>query len=165
MSVAPDTAAELVSHIFELQRALRCVTLANSKGADTGIALQGVLKFIGEGETRATHLAERLGVSAPVLSRHIAELADMGLVVRTQDPDDGRAQLLALSQRGTERLQEIIRQRAETLQGYLIDWNEDDAVATGAMLNKLTASLKKSIRARAAGTTNENNTLQESING
>jgi hypothetical protein len=48
-----------------------------------------------------------------------------------------------------------VRHRAETLQGYLADWNEDDAVATAAMLNKLTASLKNSIRARAAGTTNE----------
>jgi len=165
MSVAPATAAELVSQIFDLQRALRCVTIANSKGQDTGIALQGVLKFIGEGETRAANLAERLGVSPPVLSRHVAELAEAGLVVRTQDPDDGRAQLLALSPLGEERLAELVRHRAETLQGYLGDWNEDDAAATGAMLGKLTASLKNSLRARAAGTTNEPKTLQESING
>ena len=164
MSVAPATAADLVSHIYDLQRALRCVTMVNVKGQDTGIALQGVLRFIGEGETRAAHLAERLGVSAPVLSRHVAELADAGLVVRTPDPDDGRAQLLALSPRGKEKLAELVRHRAETLQAYLADWNEDDATATAAMLNKLTTSLKNSIRARAAGTTTEH-TTQESING
>jgi DNA-binding MarR family transcriptional regulator len=162
MSVAPATAAELVSNIFDLQRALRCVSMINVKGQSTGIALQGVLKFIGEGETRAAHLAERLGVSPPVLSRHVAELAEAGLVIRTPDPDDGRAQLLALSPLGQEQLAGLVRQRAETLQGYLADWNEDDAVATGAMLSKLTASLKNSIRARTAGPTTEHKTLQES---
>ena len=52
--------------------------------------VQGVMRFIGEGETRATHLATRLGVSAPVLSRHIADLEELGLVVRRPDPADGQ---------------------------------------------------------------------------
>ncbi|MDQ0665585.1 DNA-binding MarR family transcriptional regulator [Arthrobacter ulcerisalmonis] len=164
MSVAPATAADLVSNIYDLQRALRCVTMVNIKGQDTGIALQGVLRFIGEGETRAAHLAERLGVSPPVLSRHVAELADAGLVVRTPDPHDGRAQLLALSPRGQEKLAQVVRHRTETLQAYLADWNEDDAAATAAMLSKLTTSLKNSIRARAAGITTEHET-QEPTNG
>ncbi|MFP5311074.1 MAG: MarR family winged helix-turn-helix transcriptional regulator, partial [Actinomycetes bacterium] len=100
----------------------------------------------------------------PVLSRHVAELAEAGLVVRTPDPDDGRAQLLALSPRGKDKLAELVQHRAETLQAYLTDWNEDDAAATAAMLSKLTTSLKNSIRARAAGTIIENKP-QESING
>lgn len=78
MAVAPDTAADLVNRIFDLPRVVRCVAAASFRGQDTGVALQGVLRFVGERESRATHLAERLGVSAPVLSRHIADLRRYG---------------------------------------------------------------------------------------
>src|SRR5919112_123131 len=57
MAVAPNTAAELVRQIFDLQRAVRCVAVSNSRGLEAGIALQGVLRFVGEKESRATQLA------------------------------------------------------------------------------------------------------------
>ncbi|MGX1162248.1 MarR family transcriptional regulator [Arthrobacter sp. SLBN-100] len=165
MAVAPDTAADLVYQIFNLQRAVRCIATANVRGQETGVALQGVLRFVGEGETRATRLAERLGVSAPVLSRHIADLEEQGLVVRRQDPLDGRAQLVALTPLGVERLRNIEEQRTAVLQDYLSDWTEEDAGDTAKSLRRLTESLKKSARATAAGTTNEDKTLEESLNG
>lgn len=151
MAVAPDTAADLVYQIFDLQRAVRCIATANVRGQDTGVALQGVLRFVGEGESRATRLAERLGVSAPVLSRHIAELEEQGYVVRRQDPDDGRAQLVALTPSGIEKLRDIEEQRTAVLQDYLRDWSEEDAGNTATTLRRLTESLKNSARATAAG--------------
>ncbi|RDV11226.1 MarR family transcriptional regulator [Arthrobacter sp. RT-1] len=153
MAVAPDTAADLVYQIFDLQRAVRCIATASVRGQDTGVALQGVLRFVGEGESRATKLAERLGVSAPVLSRHIADLEEQGFVVRRQDPDDGRAQLVALTPSGAEKLRHIEEQRTAVLQDYLRDWSEEDVGATAKTLHKLTESLKTSARATAAGST------------
>jgi len=153
MAVAPDTAADLVYQIFDLQRAVRCIATASVRGQDTGVALQGVLRFVGEGESRATKLAERLGVSAPVLSRHIADLEEQGFVVRRQDPDDGRAQLVALTPSGAEKLRHIEEQRTAVLQDYLRDWSEEDVGATAKSLHKLTESLKTSARATAAGST------------
>ena len=153
MSVASNTAANLVYQIFDLQRAVRCVAAVNVRGQDTGVALQGVLRFVGEGESRATHLAERLGVSAPVLSRHIAELEEQGYVVRRPDPLDGRAQLVALSASGVEKLRSIEDQRAAALQGLLADWTEDDAEDTARTLKKLAESLRTTARAKTAGST------------
>lgn len=161
MALAPDTAADLVYRIFDLQRVVRCVGLASFRGQDTGVALQGVLRFVGEGESRATHLAERLGVSAPVLSRHIADLEEQGYVMRRQDPDDGRAQLVALSAAGVEKLRQIEEHRTSTLQDYLRDWSQDDAEDTARILTKLAESLKHSARAPAAGPATETKTLQE----
>ncbi|MET3141822.1 UNVERIFIED_ORG: DNA-binding MarR family transcriptional regulator [Arthrobacter sp. UYEF10] len=167
MAVAPDTAADLVYRIFDLQRVVRCVAAASFRGQDTGVALQGVLRFVGEGESRATQLAERLGVSAPVLSRHIADLEEQGYVIRRQDPDDGRAQLVALSPAGAEKLRKIEERRAATLQDYLSDWSQEDAEDTARILTKLSESLKHSARAHAvpalstAATAAANQTLQE----
>jgi DNA-binding MarR family transcriptional regulator len=152
MSVKPGTAADLVYRIFDLQRAVRCVAAINARGEGTGVALQGVLRFVGEGESRATQLAERLGVSAPVLSRHLAELQEQGFVVRRPDPQDGRAQLVALSPSGVEKLRAIENQRTATLQGLLQDWTEDDAEETAQTLQKLAESLRTAARAKTAGT-------------
>jgi DNA-binding MarR family transcriptional regulator len=156
MSVAPDTAAALVHRIFDLQRAVRCVAAASLRGQEPGPALQGVLRFVGEGESRATRLAERLGVSAPVLSRHIAELEEQGYVIRRQDPDDGRAQLVALTAEGARKLRRIEEQRTAALQDYLSEWSQEDAEDTAQTLRKLTESLKHSARAKAAGPSTPN---------
>ncbi|MET4095006.1 MarR family transcriptional regulator [Arthrobacter sp. UYCu712] len=161
MSVAPNTAANLVYQIFDLQRAVRCVAAINIRGQDTGVALQGVLRFVGEGESRATHLAERLGVSAPVLSRHIAELEELGLVVRRPDPEDGRAQLIALSASGVEKLRSIEDQRTSALQGLLQDWTESDAEETARTLKKLAESLRTTARAKTAGPTTTTTVAEE----
>lgn len=153
MSVQPGTAADLVYRIFDLQRAVRCVAAMNVRGQDTGVALQGVLRFVGEGKSRATQLADRLGVSAPVLSRHIAELEEQGFVVRRPDPLDGRAQLIALSPSGIEKLRAIEDQRTATLQGLLLGWTEDDAEETAQTLRKLAESLRTAARAKTAAST------------
>ena len=164
MAVAPNTAAELVRQIFDLQRAVRCVTASTSRGLEAGVALQGVLRFVGEQESRATHLAARLGVSAPVLSRHIAELEELGLVHRRPDPDDGRAQLVALTDAGRAKLIAIEEHRVATLQEFLRDWSQQDAEETAKVLSKLSESLRESARATAAGP-NTTTKRKEHING
>ena len=161
MSVESNAAARLVYQIFDLQRAVRCVAAASLRGQDTGVALQGVLRFVGEGESRATHLAERLGVSAPVLSRHIADLEEHGYVVRRPDPEDGRAQLIALSAAGTEKLRVIEDQRTATIQDLLRDWSQDDVELTARTLEKLAESLRTSARATTAGPTNTTEIVEE----
>jgi len=161
MSVESNAAARLVYQIFDLQRAVRCVAAASLRGQDTGVALQGVLRFVGEGESRATHLAERLGVSAPVLSRHIADLEEHGYVVRRPDPEDGRAQLIALSAAGTEKLRLIEDQRTATIQDLLQDWSQDDVELTARTLEKLAESLRTSARATTAGPTNTTEIVEE----
>lgn len=73
-------------------------------------------------------------------------------MARRQDPDDGRAQLVALTPSGEEKLRRIEEQRTAVLQDYLRDWSEEDAGNTSHTLRHLTESLKQAARATAAGT-------------
>ena len=143
MSVAQRTAAELVHTIFDLQRALRGVTAAGMRNADLGLAHTGVLSIIGEGSPmRASALAARLGIGPSALSRQLADLEQLGLVVRTPDPQDGRASLLALSDKGQARLAEAYERRAETLRTLLADWTESEAEAAASSVRNLAAALR-----------------------
>ena len=143
MPLNPETAASLVHEIFDFQRAVRCVAATSFHGEGTSAALHLVLRLIAEGECRATRLAQRLGVGAPVLSRQIAELVEQGLVVRRKDPDDGRAQLVALTPSGVDKLQHMEGRRSAVFQKSLRDWSEDDAVSARKALQRLTESLKE----------------------
>lgn len=55
-----------------------------------------VVELLGEGPQRAGALAARVGVSAPVMSRHLRQLLQAGLVTDVRDPDDARARIFQL---------------------------------------------------------------------
>ncbi|WP_306639210.1 MarR family winged helix-turn-helix transcriptional regulator [Pseudarthrobacter siccitolerans] len=115
-----------------------------------GAAQHFVLRLVGEGECRAAVLAARLGIGAPVLSRHIADLEEQSLVVRRKDPGDGRAQLVAITPWGLERLRRLEAERSAAFQEHLWDWNEEDARSAAKTLHQLTQSLVKSaVQARS----------------
>ena len=143
MPVAQHTAAELVHTIFDLQRALRGVTAAGMRTADLGPAHTGVLSIIGEcSPMRASALAAKLGIGPSALSRQLADLEQLGLVVRTPDPHDGRASLLTLSGTGRTCLTDAHERRAETLRTLLSDWTESEAEAAASSVRNLAAALR-----------------------
>lgn len=156
MSVRKQTAAVLVDRIFALQRVLRCVTAANLRASDPGVALQGVLRIIGDaGECRATELASRLGVGASALSRHIAELEELDLVVRRPDPADRRAHLISLSDQGAQQVLATEQRRSELLQQALEGWSEEEADAAALVIERLSRTMNSAFRAKAAGAPHE----------
>jgi DNA-binding MarR family transcriptional regulator len=57
-------------------------------------------------------LAERLGVSQQAASKAVADLQRRGYVLREPDPDDGRARLVALTERGNAAIEAGRRHRA-----------------------------------------------------
>lgn len=142
MTLNPGTAANLVSEMFDLQRAVRCTASASSRGEGIGPALHFVLRLVNEGECRATRLVERLGVGTPVLSRQIAELEEQGLVVRRKHPYDRRAHVVALTPLGADELEHLKGKRSAMFQEYLLDWTEGDATRAADVLRQLTKSLR-----------------------
>jgi DNA-binding MarR family transcriptional regulator len=59
-----------------------------------------VLRYLDEGGTRATVLAERSGLTRQALSQIVDELEAAGYVTRRPDPGDRRAKLVVYTERG-----------------------------------------------------------------
>ncbi|MCC9206282.1 MarR family winged helix-turn-helix transcriptional regulator [Arthrobacter sp. zg-Y769] len=152
MPMQQETADDLIRKIFALQRSLRCVTQRSADIGGPGVALQGVMRMIGEdGELRATELAAKLGVGPAGLSRHVAELEELGYVRRRPHPQDRRAYLISLTELGESVLREALKGRAVLLQEALAGWSEEQAQLASDTLGTLSDSLFTSIR-RAPGT-------------
>lgn len=153
MAVDQQTAEELITRIFRLQRQLRCLAQRSADPRGPGSALQAVMRVIGEQpEMRATELAEKLGIGAAGLSRHISELVEMGYVCRRPHPDDGRAYLISLTPAGTQEVTDEMRRRSALLQQMLEGWTDEEARSASESLTKLTETLHTSIRATKPGT-------------
>ena len=56
------------------------------------------------GAMRLTDLASNVGIGKPSVSRQITMLEQLGLVEKTADPEDGRAQAISLTPLGSDRL-------------------------------------------------------------
>lgn len=73
-----------------------------------------------EGPSRLTTLAVREGVSQPSMTQLVQRLERQGLVVRREDPEDGRVALVAVSDAGAALMDERKGVRRERL-GQLLD--------------------------------------------
>ena len=101
-----------------------------------GFAALGVLAYIQRNQpTRATDIAQWIGIGPAALSRQVAELENSGLLERTPSPTDARAQLISLTPRGVEEIEKAYERRAELLARLLKDWDEQEIAAAAATLN------------------------------
>ena len=121
--------------------------LAGELHPDLDGAAYGLLALLEDaGPLRASDLVARLGLDKSTVSRQVASLVDLGLVVRAPDPDDGRAQVLSPSAEGSARLARIRAARRARWEADLADWPPDDI----AMLGELLARLNRIGEAREA---------------
>ncbi len=89
------------------------------------------------GPLRAGDLVARLGLDKSTVSRQVAHLVDLGLVERTADPVDGRAQVLTPSAEGSARLARIRETRRVRWEADLDDWPAEDVATLAELLARL----------------------------
>jgi DNA-binding MarR family transcriptional regulator len=112
--------------------------LAGELHPDLDGAAYGLLALLEDaGPLRASDLVARLGLDKSTVSRQVASLVDLGLVVRAPDPDDGRAQVLSPSAEGSARLARIRAARRARWEADLADWPPDDVATLGELLARL----------------------------
>src|SRR6266511_3232449 len=68
-----------------------------------------VFRFIEPGGSRLTQIAERAGMTKQAVGEVVADLERLGYVERVPDPDDRRAKIIRLSERGWDAARAALR--------------------------------------------------------
>ncbi|MEU9124028.1 MarR family transcriptional regulator [Streptomyces sp. NPDC048506] len=107
-----------------------------------------------EGPMGVKALAAGMGIDSSTVTRQVAPLVDSGLVSRTTHPEDGRAVVLQLSERGHARLDEVRASRRALMALVTDGWSEEEREAFTDLLTRFNTSLADVITSLApAGTT------------
>lgn len=93
------------------------------------------------GPLRATALVDATGVDKGAISRQVQQLVDLGLLTRTQDPDDGRATLLEVTADAHTRLGQVQRERRRRFDRRLGEWSDADLADFATRLADYNAAL------------------------
>ena len=103
------------------------------------------------GPMRTSDLAAALKLDASTVSRQTHKLVDAGLLERRVDPGDGRACLLAVSERGRQSLAEAVAFRRLQLAELLQAWSARDRGQLTALLDRLADDLQRQAPSPDAG--------------
>jgi DNA-binding MarR family transcriptional regulator len=151
MLPADDVGVELVAgSIAMLTRQASLIRLHDMVSARGGLTLERsaypllnqVLALQGQGGGgRLTDVAAGLKVAVPTVSRQVRQLEDLGLVSRTQDPIDGRAISLEVTDAGLDALQRMRAEWQKTVAEILESWPQKDREILGELLDRFALEL------------------------
>ncbi|PGH48512.1 MarR family winged helix-turn-helix transcriptional regulator [Streptomyces sp. Ru87] len=96
-----------------------------------------------EGPMGVKALAAGMGIDSSTVTRQVAPLVDTGLVKRTSHPDDGRAVVLELSQRGQARLDEVRSSRRELMALLTEGWTQEERESFCTLLTRFNGALSE----------------------
>jgi len=122
----------------ELAGALYAVVLrlshlpANEQVDKAGLAVLHEARRLGI--FRPSDLAAQMRLDLSTISRHLRSLEQQGMVKRTADPDDARAQQITITAHGADVLDRALEHRAATIRDAIAHWPEGDRNALRQLL-------------------------------
>lgn len=135
---APSLEASLVGTVAPVMRHLVAHARRRRTWSELTYQQYNVLRFIDtNGPQPQAEVARRLMVSAPVVTRLAAGLADAGLVERRTDANDRRAVLLALTTTGRRRARAMRRDLLAAAHELLEPLPEERRAAVASALEEL----------------------------
>jgi DNA-binding MarR family transcriptional regulator len=137
--------ARLERELGRLVHRLDKVQLKNATGDETTQLERSsylILRILHDaGPLRLSALAAQLGLDNSTVSRQVHVLKDHGLVERIDDPEDGRAFLLKVSETGGERFRQTRNSRRSVLLARLNEWDAQDLTDLARLLGKYNDSM------------------------
>jgi DNA-binding MarR family transcriptional regulator len=126
-----------------IRRALRGVVL-QTEGHEHRLDLPAfalLARLADEGPHRSGDLARAFAVDKSTMSRQVAALERAGLVERAEDPVDGRAFQVRLSEQGRHSLAEVRAERRRVYRELLAHWPEADRANFARLLARFNAEM------------------------
>ena len=102
-----------------------------------------LVHLVKDGPRRPGELAEAVHSDPSTVSRQIAQLVRLGYVVRTPDPVDGRASLIAATAEGKRVFEENRRGRTQRLAAMLADWPAEERATLTRLLGRFTTVMEE----------------------
>ncbi|WP_404287119.1 MarR family winged helix-turn-helix transcriptional regulator [Glutamicibacter arilaitensis] len=87
-------------------------------------------------------LAEHLELDKATISRMVKQLETMGLITRTSDPNDGRAQLVSVTGKAREAWKASGNTLRARLHRRLAEWDESDVRRFADLLHRMNEELE-----------------------
>lgn len=138
--ITEQDAGLILAQMVQTSRTFRQAGQRHKDRTFTGTRF-GFLQHLRHRDARLGELATQLFVSAPVASRAVDCLETEGLVERRPDPEDARAQLISITDRGRLTLSESETKAVRRFADALSDWSADDAGHAIALLQRLNEHL------------------------
>jgi DNA-binding MarR family transcriptional regulator len=101
-----------------------------------------LVRISAQAPIRMSELAGSVELDLSTVSRQIRNLVVSGLVARVPDPQDGRASLLSLSDRGWLVLESVSEARRQALAEAVAEWTEEERSALASGMARLEAGLR-----------------------
>lgn len=101
------------------------------------------------GEARPSELAKRRFVDLSVVSRQITQLSAAGLVDRRPAPEDGRASLVSVSEKGRAELARWRANYLEFMETALGGWDDERVTDLIGRLAEMNADLRRALGSAA----------------
>jgi DNA-binding MarR family transcriptional regulator len=141
-----DWLLEVSRHLTSIARLTHSQRLYGEMGDRAGLAMRpylyGILARIRDRQpVRISDVAEDMDYDRSTISRHVAELTNLGCVARESDPADGRVVILRLTDEGRQVIERVYDAWTSTLDELTADWVESDRETFLALLGRLDSSL------------------------
>lgn len=115
------------------------------------VAQAVTLQALADGALRLGELSKRLGITASTLTRNVARLEDRGFLRRIIDPDDGRAQRVALTATGRQATAEVGLQEIEFARSVLECLPPGSVTSTLDGFNQLLSAVRRATESCCPG--------------
>jgi DNA-binding MarR family transcriptional regulator len=153
MPVSFEEASQLSVSLIRLMKQMKSIR-AHAPRPHPSIesAAYPIMFTLVEGPQRVSSLADAVHSDVSTVSRQTSALAELGLLGKVQDPDDGRAWMLSLTEEGTELVGQLGEQRAAWFSQLLQDWDHDEVIQFSRSIDRLSAACDRE-RQRLTATT------------
>jgi DNA-binding MarR family transcriptional regulator len=129
--------------IVLIRRALRG-TVLHGEGGEHLLDLAAyslLIRLADDGPQRSGDLARSFGVDKSTMSRQVSALERAGLVSREEDPVDGRAYQVGISEAGRRSLEGTRSERRRAYRELLCHWSEEDRREFARLLARYNADM------------------------